>query len=224
MFKPTFLYIKTHNKTGLKYFGKSTMKTIEDVNNYTGSGIIWVNHLKEHGYDFTTEIYGYYIDREVCKESARFFSIENNIVESEEWANKIIENGINGGALFGECNGMYGKKHTEENAYKCGNAFRGKKRPDHSIIMSGENNPMYGKSDHAHGLKKRAEDVLSGKTYDEIYGEGRAKNIKKKLSSALKGKKHKLKKVVCPHCGKEGKGPNMTRYHFDKCKEKPLNE
>lgn len=24
----------------------------------------------------------------------------------------------------------------------------------------------------------------------------------------------------CPHCGIFGKGPNMTRYHFDKCKQK----
>ena len=23
---------------------------------------------------------------------------------------------------------------------------------------------------------------------------------------------------ICPHCGKIGKGPNMTRYHFDNCK------
>ncbi len=23
---------------------------------------------------------------------------------------------------------------------------------------------------------------------------------------------------TCPHCGKEGRGPNMQRYHFDKCK------
>lgn len=27
---------------------------------------------------------------------------------------------------------------------------------------------------------------------------------------------------VCPHCGKIGKGNNMFRYHFDKCKTKPL--
>lgn len=25
---------------------------------------------------------------------------------------------------------------------------------------------------------------------------------------------------ICPHCGLEGKGPNMTRYHFDKCRAK----
>jgi len=31
-----------------------------------------------------------------------------------------------------------------------------------------------------------------------------------------------LKVVKCPHCGKEGKGGNMTRYHFDNCKGKKV--
>lgn len=33
-------------------------------------------------------------------------------------------------------------------------------------------------------------------------------------------KKRVLKPVICPHCGKEGTGPNMTRWHFDNCKFK----
>jgi predicted GIY-YIG superfamily endonuclease/predicted Zn-ribbon and HTH transcriptional regulator len=32
------------------------------------------------------------------------------------------------------------------------------------------------------------------------------------------GKKLNMKPKVCPHCGTEGKGGNMTRYHFDNCK------
>ena len=34
-------------------------------------------------------------------------------------------------------------------------------------------------------------------------------------------KDYKLKRIerTCPHCGKVGKGPNMKRYHFDKCKK-----
>lgn len=32
------------------------------------------------------------------------------------------------------------------------------------------------------------------------------------------GKKLNMKLRVCPHCGKEGKGGNMSRYHFDNCK------
>ena len=29
-----------------------------------------------------------------------------------------------------------------------------------------------------------------------------------------------MKIFVCPHCRKEGKGGNMTRYHFENCKGK----
>lgn len=219
-FKPTYLYIKTHNDTGLKYFGKSVKTTVEEVEKYKGSGIKWANHLREFGNNVTTEIYGYYEYKHECKSAARKFSIDNNIVESNEWANDIIENGLNGGPLCGDKNGMYGKKHSEESAYKCGNAFRGKERPEHAELMKGENNPMYGKSNHTHGLKRRAAEVLNGNTYEEIFGEEYAKELKEKLSLAQKGKKHNLKEKTCPHCGKIGKGPNMTRYHFENCKDK----
>lgn len=37
----------------------------------------------------------------------------------------------------------------------------------------------------------------------------------KRLSAACKGKR---KIVECPHCGLQGGGGNMRRYHFDKCK------
>jgi hypothetical protein len=34
--------------------------------------------------------------------------------------------------------------------------------------------------------------------------------------------KHKKEKIIriCPWCGKEGSGGNMTKYHFDNCKNK----
>ena len=53
MFKKTFIYIKIHNKTGLKYFGK-TIKS--DIKKYKGSGKYWVRHLKKHKYDCKTFI------------------------------------------------------------------------------------------------------------------------------------------------------------------------
>jgi hypothetical protein len=87
-----YLYIKTHNKTGLKYFGK----TVLDPYSYYGSGKYWKNHLKKYGYDITTEIYGYYTDKNKCIEDAIKFSKENNIVESKEWANLMIES-LDGG-------------------------------------------------------------------------------------------------------------------------------
>jgi group I intron endonuclease len=41
---------------------------------------------------------------------------------------------------------------------------------------------------------------------------------KQKISQSLKGKVKILKLVVCPHCNLEGRGSNMTRYHFNNCK------
>jgi hypothetical protein len=92
VFQPTYLYIKTHNITGLKYFGKTIQNPIE----YQGSGIRWRRHLKKHGNDVTTVIYGYYADFESLKKAALDFSIKNNIIESVEWANLIREQGEGG--------------------------------------------------------------------------------------------------------------------------------
>ena len=35
-----------------------------------------------------------------------------------------------------------------------------------------------------------------------------------------KGNKYNIIERTCPHCNKTGKGSNMTRYHFDNCKNK----
>lgn len=95
-FRPTYLYIKTHNITGLKYFGK----TIKDPLKYKGSGKYWTNHIQKHGYNVTTEIIGYYTIESECISAARQFSKQNNIVESADWANLMPENGINGGLQY----------------------------------------------------------------------------------------------------------------------------
>jgi hypothetical protein len=83
-----YLYIKTHNKTGLKYFGKTVSK---NPRKYKGSGLLWTRHINKHGNDVNTEIYGEYIDSELAKKDAIKFSTDNNIVESSDWANLKIE-------------------------------------------------------------------------------------------------------------------------------------
>jgi len=93
------LYIATHNKTGKKYFGKTTRYfTEEDLQSkYHGSGTYWKRHLKKHGDDVTMEIYGIYNIDEV-KKVALQFSKENNIVEDYNiWANMRLEDGLDGG-------------------------------------------------------------------------------------------------------------------------------
>lgn len=92
-FKPTWLYLKQHNITGLKYFGK----TIRDPQSYPGSGIRWTRHLKKHGKDISTLWCQLFTNKEELTKFALQFSAENNIVESTEFANLKPEDGLMGG-------------------------------------------------------------------------------------------------------------------------------
>jgi hypothetical protein len=85
-----YLYVKTHNKTGLKYLGKTTKA---DPHKYPGSGKRWLRHLKKHGFDYTTEILLATEDKEELKETGVFFSKLWDIVASKEWANLMEEKG-----------------------------------------------------------------------------------------------------------------------------------
>jgi len=91
-----YLYIKTHNKTGLKYFGK----TVRDPYKYKGSGKRWLFHIKKHGNDVSTEIIKECHSLEELKEWGLYYSNLWNIVESREWANLKPE--IGDGAPTGE--------------------------------------------------------------------------------------------------------------------------
>lgn len=90
-----YLYIKTHNKTGLKYLGKTTAK---DPHKYPGSGKYWRNHLTKHGYDFTTTILKECEHPAMVEFWGSYYSDLWNIVESEEWANLKPETGDGGAA------------------------------------------------------------------------------------------------------------------------------
>jgi len=91
--KPTWLYLKQHNKTGLKYFGK----TIRNPDVYHGSGVYWTKHLEKHGYDVTTVWKQLFTSKEDLVKFALEYSQKNNIVESTEYANLKPEDGLMGG-------------------------------------------------------------------------------------------------------------------------------
>lgn len=89
---PIYLYVKTHNKTGLKYLGT----TKQDPYKYVGSGIRWRNHLKKHGIDISTEILCESLDASYIRQQGIYYSQLWNIVDSQEWANLKIEEGDGG--------------------------------------------------------------------------------------------------------------------------------
>lgn len=101
MFKPTALYVKTHNVTGFKYFGKTTR--LDCIHSYKGSGIHWRRHLKKHGDSYTTELLGIWQDKDRLVKYAKDFCQKHNVVNSQEWANMVLEEGLQG-AASGETN------------------------------------------------------------------------------------------------------------------------
>jgi len=89
----TFLYLKQHNQTGLKYFGK----TVQNPYTYKGSGVYWTSHLEKHGDDVTTLWTKPFTNKQKLTKFATAYSKKHNIVESKDYANLIIEDGFTGG-------------------------------------------------------------------------------------------------------------------------------
>lgn len=96
-----YIYIKTHNKTGLKYLGHTRSK---DPFRYKGSGSYWVNHIKKHGNDVSTNILRECESLEEVREWGLYYSNMWNVVSSDEWANLIPEAGEGGWYLVGDKN------------------------------------------------------------------------------------------------------------------------
>lgn len=103
-----YLYVKTHNKTGLKYLGQ----TKQDPYQYTGSGVKWKSHLEKYGNDVHIKILLETTDREVMQKLGRAYSEYWNVVKSKEWANKIPETGGGPGWKLGTEN------HTKSEKFR----------------------------------------------------------------------------------------------------------
>lgn len=202
-----YLYVKTHNKTGLKYLGK----TVKDPFKYKGSGKRWLNHINTHGYDVTTEIIGTFATNEELKSYSLPLSESLDIVNSDNWANLVNEEGAGGdtSSYIDYASLNRGKGKTYEERYGVEEAKR---------------------------LKKLRSDRLSktrkGKTYEQIYGLEGAKEMrelrsrqqselnkgrihsdstKEKIRKRALGKKHP--KCSCILCHAEISINNITNHY-----------
>jgi hypothetical protein len=178
-FTPTYLYIKQHNVTGLKYFGKTTQK---NPISYPGSGLHWKRHLKTHGNDVSTVWAQLFTSQEELTEYAVQFSKENQIVESREWANLRDENGLDGqpkGTIFGPMSESHkqlisskltGKEVSAATRKKMSDSAKGNKR--HLGIM------------HSEESRKKMSDALQGRVHSS--------ETKQKMSDSAKGNTRSL--------------------------------
>lgn len=175
-----YLYVKTHNQTGLKYLGKTTSI---DPHLYKGSGRRWQAHCRKHGYDYSTEILFQSQSKDEIKEKGLYYSNLWNIVESKDWANLMPE----------QCDGG---DTSMSDAFKTGIKRRN---------ISGSNNPMYGRSavveNNIRWYNNGNDNIyVSEGTQPNNYVAGRIINYKKPHSEETKQKlaQHGNKPCISP--------------------------
>ena len=157
-----YLYIKTHNKTGLKYLGQTRNK---DPHKYLGSGTYWKNHLNKHGKDYSTEIILKTENISILSFWGLYFSREWDIILSDKWAN-----------LKEEGTGNIGIKYSLESKKKMSLSRSG--RPSWNKGLPKEQQPHFG--------KKRSEETIEKVRQSNI-----GKHFGRKPRPAWnKGKKH----------------------------------
>jgi hypothetical protein len=198
-----YLYIKTHNVTGLKYLGYTSRS---DYHTYLGSGLYWRRHLAYHGHDYSTSILLATDSKQSIKVTGGFYSNLYNIVESKEWANLKPEDGMGGTHIV-----------TEEQKLKQSKKMKGR--------YGGEKNPMYGKRRKDTTLrnqlpKKWVTDGVTDKfvlleTLNEYLDNG---YVIGRSCSNNKGSKMKpgYKTIECEICKKHIRPTNHPR-HYKKC-------
>lgn len=209
--KPTWLYIKKHNTTGLKYLGK----TIQNPYTYKGSGIVWTRHLKKYGEDVTTEWAKLYTDEKLLNSEALFLSETHDVVKSNNWANLIEETGLMGGKTYERTfeknqkmrESCVGIKKSEAHKEKIRKARTGVKMPEEQKEKIRKANKGKPKSE-AH--IKKVSLALTGKSKDESH--------RLNLSESIRN----IPKKVCEHCKIEASPGNYKRWHGANCKHRNI--
>lgn len=166
-----YLYVKTHNKTGLKYLGQTSAK---DPHLYPGSGVYWKSHLKKHGYDYSTEILKECQTKEELAAAGIYYSNLWNVIESEEWANLKVEQGDGG-------------RQSEDVRRRIGEASKGRVPWNKGKkIWSEEERKRIGERNRSRG--PQSQETIA-KRVSKNTGKGRTAEQRKRSSDAQKGRK-----------------------------------
>jgi hypothetical protein len=231
-----YLYVKTHNITGLKYLGFTTQ---QDYHRYTGSGTRWLRHLKKHGFDYSTEILYEGIDKDELQHLGEYYSELYDVGRQKSWANLKPERG-EGGAFTAtpesikkvletkKKNGTL-NTNTPENRIKAINTRHrnntintNTKESIAKGIYTKSKNGTLARSDEC--IEKmintrKSNGTVNTRTFDNIEKQ-RKTILDTGNNNFIKNNPSKQKKI-CPYCNQEtASGGSFTRWHGDNCKSK----
>jgi hypothetical protein len=217
-----YLYVKQHRVTKLKYFGKTT---VSDPYKYNGSGLYWSKHLKIHGNDIDTIQVWSFNDTAQCQKFALQFSIENDILNSEEWANLKLENGLDGGfdGYRWYNNGIKSKLSLTcpGDGWVLGriqnHSTGGYKWYNNGKINLSTNIPPIG-DEWVPGMLPKNLDSIKNGTHHWQQPEHKEKMKIRNQKELENGTHSSQVQWVCENCNRSGKGSlNFTRWHGKNC-------
>jgi hypothetical protein len=170
---------------------------------------------------------------EAGKKEVEFIKLYGRSCVNEGTLTNISEGGIggilsgnlngmygNGNKLVGSNNGMYGKKHSEESIKLMLDSWNDDRKNKYRESISGDKNP----AKRPEIAKLISESKLGDKN------PMKRQEVKDKMVDSLK-KTIELKRisgiprykiVICNYCRKKGSSNNMSRYHFQNCKQKSI--
>lgn len=210
-----FTYSITHIPSGVHYYGVRYRKNCSPAElgtTYFSSSILLQRLIKEEGLtSFRFTVRKLFQSKEEAIMWERKFLTRVNAANSNKWFNKHNGNG-----------------HASKGGYKLDEVTKSRMRKPKS-------------PQHAEKLARHLDDVRSTPIWSEERLTAHAENMKGNTFGSIKrktsgwsderrvawaarmkgnalGSTKTKQSLICPHCGKEGKQPNMTRYHFANCK------
>ena len=186
-----YLYIKTHNKTGLKYLGQ----TKRNPHTYLGSGTTWTTHLRSNGNNVTTTILLSTTSVAARNYWGRYYSNLYKVTTAMDdygnriWANRIPETGAGGGRKQGSYTLEERKRISERQSGENNTA----KTPESRAKRSGNNHwtKQEKHKDYEHPMKKeenklKVSEALTGRP-SPLKGTKRTQEFCDAISMALTG-------------------------------------
>lgn len=198
-----------------KFYVYQYVRVSDNTPYYIGKGSGWRMYCKDHSVS-------------VPKDRSKIQVIASNLTEIEahnlekklvalygrkDIGTGILHNRSDGGE--GSC-GAVRSKETREKISKANTGktriFSEEHKQNMSIAQKGKKrSPLTPEHREKIGLANKGK-IISPNTISKW-----RKSMSLRKLSGIKGIRN-IKQITCPHCGKIGGGGNMTRYHFNKCK------
>jgi group I intron endonuclease len=187
-----YIYKTTNLINNKIYIGKREGKFSY---NYFGSGILLNRAIKKYGKNnFIIEMIACAKDEKHLNELEKVFILKYRKILGRDKLYNLADGGEGGALYFG-----YGRTLSKETKDKISLALKGRKKKPFS-------------NEHKEKIRLCKIGTIStkkGKTFEEFYGEERAKIIKEKIRQKLIGKKQSIETIIKKHNAMVGRKQSL---------------